>query len=672
MATDFFERQSQARRNTSQLVVLFGLAVVGIVGLVMTAVHFGMDNYRVNDRYPWEILLASGGATLVVIVGGSWYKTSELRHGGGTGVAESLGGKRVFPNEGGLTERRLLNVVEEMALASGTPVPPVYLLEEQGINAFAAGYSPSDAVLGITRGCAESLTREELQGVVAHEFSHVLNGDMRMSIRLIGILHGILVLGLIGQGLLRVLFYMGEGSRRRSSSDDGKSVAAIIVVLLSVSATLCVIGYIGTFFGGLIKAAVSRQREYLADASAVQFTRQPSGIAGALKKIGGAVRGSRLKHMKAAEMSHMYFSQGVWEGFTGLMATHPPLQKRIKAVEPGWDGVFPEFTLPQLSSQSAGNAQIASIAQVMREPDARPSAETLGVERETIPLAVVDDAANQIGEPEEHHRQHAASLLNSLDPMLLKLVREPYSARAVVFGLLLDRDIDVRAKQFAVLDRLMEADIADATRRMMPALVNLDVRARLPLVDLALPALRAMSPQQHHKFGEAFSALIAADSQLGLFEWTLSQVLLRHLQPQFGKVPKAPLQFYGLQRLGEPISVLLSTLAYAGHAESQAAKAFGEAAGLLPDVTLHRLPQKDCNLRALDGALKQLAKVASKHRGRLIDACAASVCADGRVTLREGELLRGISDLLDCPMPPLVAGQKVASQTVAGKPNGAT
>ena len=296
MATDFFERQSSARRSTVWLALMFCLAVFGIVLSVfaITAVAVAQQSSTRNaisaDAFSWEIPLIAAAGTLLVIAGGTLYKVVELRSGGGTGVAERLGGKRLYPDSAEPSQRRLLNVVEEMAIASGTPVPPVFLLEkEDNVNAFAAGYSPSDAVLGVTRGCCEQLSRDELQGVIAHEFSHILNGDMRMSIRLIGILHGILLLGLTGQMVFRMFAYSGHGRSRRDSSSGG-----FIIAILLIALTLLVVGFVGTFFGNLIKAAVSRQREYLADASAVQFTRNPMGIAGALRRIGGAVKGARL------------------------------------------------------------------------------------------------------------------------------------------------------------------------------------------------------------------------------------------------------------------------------------------------------------------------------------------------------------------------------------------
>ena len=659
MATDFFERQAAARRNTAWLVFLFSVAVIAIVGAVTGVAWYAADELPIGRGayvegrepvFPWEIPLTAGLVTLLLIIGGSWYKIAVLRSGGGTSVAESLGGKRLYPDSGGMTERRLLNVVEEMALASGTPVPPVYLMEESGINAFAAGFSPSDAVVGVTRGCAETLSRDELQGVIAHEFSHILNGDMRMSIRLIGILHGILLLGLIGHGMLRFFFYSGSASsRRRDNSGDGKG-GGLVLALLAISVALIVIGSIGSLAGGLIKAAVSRQREYLADASAVQFTRNPGGIAGALKRIGATVLGSRLKHPRAAELSHMYFATGVWEGFTSLMATHPPLAKRIKAVEPSWDGNFPERAAAAVTS----GFQTAAASGFSSGPEA--SAKPLG---SSVPLAVVDHAVDQVGEPTDDHRQYAKQLMATIDPLIIAAVREPYGARAVIFALLLDGDMDVRAAQFAALDKLAKQDVVELTRRLVPAIVAADDRARLPIVDLSLPALRAMAPSQFKEFSECLRALVAADAKLSLFEWTLARVLMRHLQPQFEPVRSPRVRYYGLQKLGDECSVLLSTLAHSAGGDDHARGAFADARAHLPKLDLSLVPRNKCDLNRLDEVLNTLATVAAKHRGRLVDACAAAICADGHVNIKEAELLRGVSDLLDCPMPPLLAGQKV-------------
>ncbi|MCG8451209.1 MAG: M48 family metallopeptidase [Pirellulales bacterium] len=642
MSTNFYERQSQARRSTKWLVWLFLLAVVSIVGLVFLAAAFAteaMDRSQDVARMRhadlearWSIPVAAGLATLVLIAGGSLYKVGQLR-GGGTRVAENVGGRRVMPNTTDPVERRLVNVVEEMALASGVPVPPIYLLpEEQGINAFAAGYSPSDAVVAVTRGTAEQLSRDQLQGVVAHEFSHILNGDMRLNIRLIGVLHGILLLGLIGRVLFRVAAHSG---RSRSKNNPAP-------IFLLVGIVLFVLGLVGTLVGNLIKAAVSRQREYLADASAVQFTRNPQGISGALKRIGAAVFGSKLKHPNAAEMSHMYFGQGVWEGFTGLMATHPPLSKRIRALEPSWDGKFPP--LPATPAALTETAQAAGFG-----GEARLDA--------TAPAAVVEHAADQVGQPTELHGLYANQLVSELPEEIVAAVHEPYGARAVIFALLLDRDAEICSKQMNKLSELTTADIVEVTTKLNPVIEKLDARVRLPLVDMALPALRAMVKSQYVEFSQAFQEMVKADERLSLFEWMLHRVLLRHLQPQFEKTAAPRIAYYGLQRLAEPCAVLLSTLAYAGSADAEGA--FAAAGRHLPEVTLKLLPAERCGLGQLDQALVQLTRVAAKHRERLIKACAAATCADKQVKVREVELLRGISDMLDCPMPPLLAGQPI-------------
>ena len=286
---------------------------------------------------PQLFLLAAVG-TLAVIALGSGFKTLELAQGGSS-VATMLGGRLVAPTTTDPDERKLRNVVEEMAIAAGVPVPQVYLLpEEQGINAFAAGHSTSDAVVAVTAGAVRLLTRDELQGVIGHEFSHILNGDMRLNLRLMGIVFGILCLAVIG----RVLLY----TRSRSSKDKNP------LPLLGLA--LIVIGWIGVFFGRLIQAAVSRQREFLADASSVQFTRNPAGLAARSRKIGGLSFGSKLEAAHAEEASHMFFGNGMSESFFHLMETHPPLAERIRAIDPSFDGTFPPVSVTEAYRRHRG------------------------------------------------------------------------------------------------------------------------------------------------------------------------------------------------------------------------------------------------------------------------------------------------------------------------------
>ncbi len=659
MATNFYQRQDDARKTTKWLVAVFTLAVIGIVGgttLVAFLAVRGARGYSdvrsqgfdVDDLSglptveELTIPLGAGGAALALIGGGTLVKVLQLR-GGGHVVAESLRGRRVFPDATDPVERRLLNIVEEMALASGVPVPPVYMLDDEaGINAFAAGYSPSDAVVAVTRGCAEQLSRDELQGVVAHEFSHILNGDMRLNIRLIGLLFGILLIGLMGRVIVRSMMHSGGSRRRSGSSKDGGGA----LYFLAIGAALMVLGYLGTVIGNLIKAAVSRQREYLADASAVQFTRNPEGLAGALKRIGGAAVGSRLRAANASEASHMFFAQGVWEGFTRLTATHPPLEDRIRRLDPAWNGVFP-----------AGAATPAVMAEV-----GEGAAGLVGGAARTavVPLAVVKHAADQVGDPTERHRQYAAALVEALPPLVKQSAHEPYGARAVLLGLLTDRKPAVREKQIAALQQFATPDLVELTLKLLPWLDGLDVRARLPLVDMSLPALRAMSPAQYQQFLKCFKELVAADNRLGLFEWTLYRILLRHLRPQFEKSAAPRPAYYGLQKLGDQCSVLLSTLAHADNRGGDAAGAFAKGAEKLSGVAVRLLPPEACGLETLSKALDELARVQEKKLKQVVAACAATICADREVTVAEAELLRGVCDMLDCPMPPLLPGGPVA------------
>jgi Zn-dependent protease with chaperone function len=356
---DFFEAQARAKKRTSRLVALFSLAVLGTIaagyfGAVFLSRQIAESDYRPrSSRYSersqlsafrsqlspsaslWQpklFALVTLG-TLAVVGLASLYKWHQFS-GGGSAVAESVGGRRVDPHTTDLAERRLLNVVEEMALASGIVMPGVFILDDEpAINAFAAGLTTSDAVVAVTRGTLEKLTRDELQGVVAHEFSHILNGDMRLNLRLTSLIFGILVLGLIGRGIISSL-----GRTRVTSSRNSKNSGGLIAAIGAAGLGLLVIGYVGYFFGRLIQAAVSRQREFLADAAAVQFTRNPAGIGGALKKIAGYAMGSSLAHAKSAAIGHFFFAQGFRSTFGGLWATHPPLEVRIRAIEPAFDG----------------------------------------------------------------------------------------------------------------------------------------------------------------------------------------------------------------------------------------------------------------------------------------------------------------------------------------------
>jgi Zn-dependent protease with chaperone function len=649
---DFFGHQERAKTATGRLVVLFILAVICIVALVNLAVVIilGLSRQEAGGLWQPAIYAIVTVITLLVIGLGSLYKIMQLR-GGGAYVAEHLGGQRVYPDSARHDERVVLNVVEEMAIASGMPVPPVYVLRnESAINAFAAGNTPRDAVIGVTRGCIEQLSRDELQGVIAHEFSHILNGDMRLNIRLIGVLNGILVIGIIGYVLLRSSLYggmyAGMGSRR--SSRDGKNNG--VAVMIALGAALAIIGFAGTFFGNLIKAAVSRQREYLADASAVQFTRNPSGIADALKRIGGFMKGSGINNPNAPEASHMFFSKGITSGFASMFATHPPLKDRITRIEPGWNGQF-IAARPQAEGAGAPNSR----AEQMRERKQR---------REKLQQALAASAmaaptvVNSIGQVSQQHLDAAQALVDALPEALANLAREPYGSRAVIYAMLLDRDEGLRTRQFTALQQAETDDVVALTKRIAGELAYLDARLRLPLIDLALPALRSFSLPQYARFRGNVQNLIAADNQLNLFEWCLQRIVLHALDRHFQPPRKRRASHSALGRLGEPLSALLSTLAYVGHGDDgDAQRALDEAAGHISGVHIALRPKSQCGLDVMNDALDILQHCAPRPMRQIVHACAACIQADRTITPNEAEVFRAIGNVLGCPVPPMLAGQ---------------
>ncbi len=640
---NFFEHQHTARRNTKMLVLLMVLAVLSLIivtALLVMGLSVGL-RFSGSERFitaaelglsPWQLFLQSLNWELLsyiaigvsgVVAIGSFIKWQQLR-GGGKAVAQSMGGILISMDSRDPDERKILNVVEEMAIASGTPVPPVYLLEDQSINAFAAGYQPQDAVIGITRGCIQLLNRDELQGVVAHEFSHILHGDMRLNIRLVGILNGILFIGLVGELLLRSAFY-NRGHRRR---DENKGAAAQAAMGLG----LIVVGYAGIFFGNLIKSAVSRQREFLADASAVQFTRQPEGISGALQKIGGYQYGSKLQSPSAAEFSHMYFGEGVVSRLGQWMSTHPPLPERIKRVDPRWNGRYPTVHTGTRAAETARSEKSEAISGFQAGQQLEPMIE-------------------QIGSPQPEHLQAAHTIMASLPPALVDGARNAFSARTILYAMLLDKnDNNIRQQQWQHLRSNAHPVVFKTLEQYLPTVDALPVELRLPLVELAIPSLKNLSPSQRQVFMGNLAALIKMDNKVELFEWALYRIISHNVnEPPIGK------ENLRLSQLHQACTLLLSTIAYAGHGhEGTAKKAFRAGAtqiGLTGDIT----DSKSVQLPQLDAAIKQLQSLKPLQKPLLLKAIAQCIEYDQTITATEAELFRAIADSLNCPVPPLVA-----------------
>lgn len=647
MSADFFARQDAARRQTSVLIVYFVLAVIAIIAAVYlsaaTLVAWAHDPRQPGPApnlvnpvlFGWTTL-----GVLSVVLLGSLYKVAELRSGG-EAVATMLGGRLIPPTTRDPGERRLLNVVEEMAIASGVPMPPVYALDrEEAINAFAAGYSPQDAVVAVSRGTLQYLTRDELQGVVAHEFSHILNGDMRLNIRLIGLLHGLLLISIIGYYILR----FAPNTSVRSDDDRENKGNGFPILLFGLA--LLLIGWIGVFFGRLIKAAMSRQREFLADASAVQFTRNPEGIAGALKKIGGLAQGSRLMSPEAEDASHLFFANGVLSIF-GWLSTHPPLEQRILAIDPQWDGVFPEVARVDL------DAEPASAPERERRPSLIPGLPNV-LASSSLP-AGVEMAAGLAGAPETPHLSYASTLSAQVPELIEESLQSPFSARALVLAVLLDSRPDIRERQ----ELLLSQQLDDATRRLVeqlaPAVDAIGEAHWLPLVDRAVPVLALLSPNQYRVFRVLVDQLLNVDGRISLFEYALRRLLLRHLDRRFQNIPPARERFRTLAEVAEPSAVVLSTIAYAGSdSDADAASAFASAWALLGlGGGQEILPRDRANLGETDRALDVLAQASPTVKRSIVESASRAVSADGQVRVREAEMLRAIVDALDVPLPPL-------------------
>jgi Zn-dependent protease with chaperone function len=653
---DFFEQQAKTHRKTKLLVFYFAIAVAALIVAVYFAallIFFGVQahqnrNFDESAQLPaqfalWnpQLFLGVAAGVLAVTFIGSSYKTMALAQGGSV-VSEMMGGRLVNPNTTDPDERKLLNVVEEMAIASGVPVPQVYVMdEEDGINAFAAGHKTGDATVTVTRGCMKLLSRDELQGVIGHEFSHILNGDMRLNLRLMGIIFGILCIAIIG----RVLLQTARGGGR------GRNPLPLIGLLLLV------IGYIGVFFGRLIQAAVSRQREFLADASSVQFTRNPGGITGALKKIGGlGETGSRISHAHAEELSHMFFGNGVSEPFIGLLETHPPLPQRIRVFEPNFDGNFPPVRYDEGATRE--------ISKSKRSPMPNLFGTVLGGailasgDAQKPPVIKPHSVLPNLGNPTPLHLHYAEQLRDSLPDSVRAAARAPLDAVALIYAMLLSADDQTRATQLTGLAQRVDPAIQQKTAALFPDVAKAAAHAHLPMINLALGTLRRLNADQFTQFSQTLQWLIESDGKVELFEFILQKIVLHHLAPQFGQAPRVVVQYYSMKPLVPDCAVLLSALANVGSrdaAEIQKAFTTGMPYLRAPDETdLVLLPGEQCGVNQIDAALNRLGQASPLIKKNLLEACLHTIGADGVIQESEAELLRAIADTLDCPIPPLV------------------
>jgi len=610
----FFEHQEKARNHTFRLLVLFGLGVFALIFSIDAILLLGLgfsDSPGGLDGANWGKILATYFPALAlvaaflgfVIGSASLYRLSQLSSGGGASVAESLGGRLLQAETSDPVERKILNIVEEMAIASGMPVPRVYLMDEDGINAFAAGWSPNDAVIGVTRGCVEALSRDELQGVIAHEFSHILNGDMKLNIRLMGILYGIFFLSILGEILIRSISYGGNSSNEKKN--DGKGAIFMIGLVLFI------LGWMGWFFGRLIQAAVSRQREFLADASAVQFTRNPEGISGALRKIAGWDQGSLIRNPNAPEASHLFFGNGI-SGFSALFATHPPLEERIHRIE----GVY--FQPPENASEATSTepteeiafsaAQLSNLAGTMRMP----------AKNAPPPLPILIPIENQC--------------------------KDPAGALAVLYSMLLPPDNLSRTKARDQLTSKLDPAIAQALFEVEPLVLQTNKLQLFTLLSKALPSLKMLSKEQSIDALQICHTLISADGKIDFFEfciWRLAKTGLEKFRQVKG--PGAA--------LGIAASTVFGFFAKLSDAPATAYQKAIQAAGI--HGLLANLEIRADDFKMLDKVFDFLAQANTEIKYKVLDGCIAAILHDGKITQDEGVLLRAFCLSMEIPLPPL-------------------
>lgn len=629
----FFEHQDRARRNTQQLVGLFIVSLICVVLCIYGAalITFGLVGSHLSVWQPqllfWIAVLTTGVVGL-----GSWYKTGLLKAGGKV-IAHDLGGKLLVSEMANPAEQQLLNVVEEMAIAANMPVPPVYVLhQEYGINAFAAGHTSKDAVIGITQGAIEQLTRDELQGVIGHEFSHILNGDMRLNLKLVGLLHGLLLIYILG----RVLFRWNRfGSRDKNNGFMWFGLALILI------------GSIGMLCGRIIKAAVSRQREFLADASAVQFTRNPTGIAEALRKIAN-YRYSSLVHSPHAESnSHLFFGSALRFNFlSDIFATHPPLTQRIGRLEK-YGGRY----------QNQASRQAPSIVNAQPSSGAAPA---MGSSELVMGLATgvaqpMPEAQSASTTPVSRAGNIASGWLTQVPASVRAGLQDQAGATAIALALALDfEDAALNDQQTTWLKQAESAEVVERVLAYYQAIAQLNPYLRFALLDSAIPTLKQGSATQSQQLFKTLTGLAKVDGRWSWSEYSLYLILGYRLSQ-----PRATSgSYFTLKPVWSECLLVLSALAQVGQSKAEDVMyAFKAGVYRLPGASQNPLPESPpaCNMGELKKSLDQLATATPKLKQTIVEACAYTVLLDNNVTLHEAELMRAIAIALDCPLPPFLS-----------------
>jgi Zn-dependent protease with chaperone function len=624
---NFFEQQKRAKRNTAFLILLFFAGTIGVCATVSYAIgailfynynyerHFSFSPIFVFQNMPHELLLYSFFGTLAVVAAGSMYKILQLSANSGKFIASSLEGRLITKSTASVKEAMLLNIVDEISIASGIPSPSVYILEnDAAINAFAAGNAYDDAVIGVTKGAVELLTRDELQGVIAHEFSHIFNGDMKLNIRSIGILNGILFISLIGEFIMRAL--------SRSSNKKGG------VYLLFIGLALYIIGYIGLFFGNLIKAAINRGREYLADASAVQFTRYPKGLANALKKIGCA--NSTISSAKADEFSHLYFSNGVKKIFS--FDTHPPLEKRIRVLEPNWDGkfIFPKQVKTEIKHKKTVQKKEAF---------------------KVVTAAAILNEIDNIGTINAEKMQNAAQKIDKIPHVIYNGTTDRKKVQIIIFTLLLNKDEEVSRLQQNIIKSEFLAESKAYFEEVKNEISKLQNNTVLSIIYLSMPTLKNLTKEQYLQFKAIVEQLIKADKIVSWFELNIKHLVLYPLDIWFGLQKIPPETHSSLFAVNFEVSILLSIITYGQFKDNEKAqKEFEKIAHIASAPKLRYILFKNISLERLEEAFSAIQKCRPLLRKKILEMSLYAINSDGKFMAKDLLSVHALSSLLHLPI----------------------
>ena len=655
---NFFSAQDRARKYTFYLRIMFMIAIAAVVAFANYVTYLWVYHHELNKIsfrlaeltkvYDPQLTIVISSIIIGFVTIASFVRLMTLNEGGRV-IAEAMGGQLIPRSSNNPEHQKILNIVDEMAIASGISVPPVYVLDELGINAFAAGWKPSNSVIGITNGALKQLNRDELQGVIAHEFSHIFNGDMRLNLSLIAHLYGIVLIGETGKLLLRMGFHLDYQSGYRYRSNHSSRV---IFPVIALGLSLYIVGGIGLLIGSWVKAMISRQREFLADASAVQYTRNNEGIANALKKIGGIKYHAHILHEQADIYSHGYFSQSANHSFMGLFDTHPPLEKRIQRIQPRWNG---QYIKPKISKPR--NEKVKPLKEEKKERF-----------KQTVISAVGTQAAfNSIqhaGEVSNQTISIAKNWLNNAPDFIKLYAKSSPDAEWLIYALLIDKDNEIQQKQWAILQQELSEKHLKVTKWLSKNIQQLEHHYDSLVVELSMPALRQMSKNQYEVFKQTLTALIKADNKIDLSEWCIHYVITYQLDTFFNIKQKAAMSFYLIGAAKQPIETMLSLLVYIEHGDTEAAKqSFKVGVKSIGTTAFNIIDKKQINLTILNTAMSGLQQLKTPLKQKLLTAAVNCIAHNQRVKRQSFELLRTIANGIEVPLPPVYVASENQKET---------